>query len=142
MFDKTLFISEISKIEQHNDGSYIVIKNNNPYHIPDNDEYRQEYNALKEYIQNNNIQVDAYIPKVFKVIDDNSEEYIRSKRDMLLNKADIMLMKYEEQVSLNIIQENNEYYNALLQYKQNLRDITKQIDFPENVIWPVLPEYI
>ena len=72
MFDKTLFISEISKIEQHDDGSYIVIKNNNPYHIPDNDEYRQEYNALKEYIQNNNIQVDAYIPKVFKVIDNNS----------------------------------------------------------------------
>lgn len=142
MFDKTLFISEISKIEQHDDGSYIVIKNNNPYHIPDNDEYRQEYNALKEYIQNNNIQVDAYIPKVFKVIDDNSEEYIRSKRDMLLNKADIMLMKYEEQVTLNVIQENNEYYNALLQYKQNLRDITKQIDFPENVIWPLMPEYI
>ena len=142
MFDKTLFISEISKIEQHDDGSYIVIKNNTPYHIPDNDEYRQEYNALKEYIQNNNIQVDAYIPKVFKVIDNNSEEYIRRKRDMLLNKADIILMKYEEQVSLNIIQENNEYYNALLQYKQNLRDITKQIDFPENVIWPFLPEYI
>lgn len=142
MFDKTLFISEISKIEQHDDGSYIVIKNNTPYHIPDNDEYRQEYNALKEYIQNNNIQVDAYIPKVFKVIDNNSEEYIRRKRDMLLNKADIILMKYEEQVSLNIIQENNEYYNALLQYKQNLRDITKQIDFPENVIWPLMPEYI
>lgn len=142
MFDKTLFISEISKIEQHDDGSYIVIKNNTPYHIPDNDEYRQEYNALKEYIQNNNIQVDAYIPKVFKVIDNNSEEYIRRKRDMLLNKADIILMKYEEQVSLNIIQENNEYYNALLQYKQNLRDITKQIDFPENVIWPLMPEYM
>lgn len=142
MFDKTLFISEISKIEQHDDGSYIVIKNNTPYHIPDNDEYRQEYNALKEYIQNNNIQVDAYIPKVFKVIDNNSEEYIRRKRDMLLNKADIILMKYEEQVSLNIIQENNEYYNALLQYKQNLRDITKQIDFPENVIWPLMPKYI
>lgn len=142
MFDKTLFISDISKIEQHDDGSYIVIKNNNPYHIPDNDEYRQEYNALKEYIQNNNIQVDAYIPKVFKVIDDNSEEYIRRKRDMLLNKADIILMKYEEQVSLNVIQENNEYYNALLQYKQNLRDITKQLNFPENIIWPLMPEYI
>lgn len=142
MFDKTLFISEISKIEQHDDGSYIVIKNNTPYHIPDNDEYRQEYNALKEYIQNNNIQVDAYIPKVFKVIDDNSEEYIRRKRDMLLNKADIILMKYEEQVSLNVIQENNEYYNALLQYKQNLRDITKQLNFPENIIWPLMPEYI
>lgn len=142
MFDKTLFISEISKIEQHDDGSYIVIKNNNPYHIPDNDEYRQEYDALKEYIQSNNIQVDAYTPKVFRVIEDNSEEYIRTKRDMLLNKADIMLMKYEEQVTLNVIQENNEYYNALLQYKQNLRDITKQEFFPENVIWPLMPEYI
>lgn len=142
MFDKTLFISEISKIEKYDDGSYIVIKNNNPYHIPDNEEYRQEYDALKEYIQSNNIQVDAYIPKVFKIIEENSEEYIRSKRDMLLNKADIMLMKYEEQVLLNIIQENNEYYNALLQYKQNLRDITKQIDFPKNIIWPIMPEYI
>ncbi len=51
-------------------------------------------------------------------------------------------MKYQEQVSLNIISENSEYYNALLQYKQNLRDITKQLDFPDNVIWPVRPEYI
>ena len=34
MFDKTFFISSISKIEQNDDGSYVVLKNNNPYHIP------------------------------------------------------------------------------------------------------------
>ena len=74
--------------------------------------------------------------------EDNLEEYIRSKRDNLLREADIILLKYQEQAALGIIEENQEYYNALLQYKQTLRDITKQIDFPENVIWPVLPEYI
>ena len=142
MFDKAIFISSISKIEQNDDGSYVVLKNNNPYHIPNNDEYRQEYDTLKEYIESSNIKIDAYKPKVFKVIDENTEKYIRSKRDILLNKADIMLLKYQEQVSLNITKENNEYYTALLQYKQNLRDITKQIDFPDNIIWPVLPEYI
>ena len=51
-------------------------------------------------------------------------------------------MKYQEQVYLNVIEENNEYYTALLQYKQNLRDITKQLDFPDNVIFPVMPEYV
>ena len=27
-------------------------------------------------------------------------------------------------------------------YRQNLRDITKQLDFPDNVIFPVMPEYV
>ena len=30
MFDETLFINEISKIEKKDDGSYIVIRNNIP----------------------------------------------------------------------------------------------------------------
>lgn len=142
MFNKTLFINEISKIEQHDDGSYFVVKNNKPYHIPNNDEYSQEYDAVKEYVSKNKIEVNTYIPEVFKVVDENTEKFIRCKRDMLLSNADIILMKYKEQVSLNIIKENNEYYNALLQYKQNLRDITKQIDFPENVVWPELPAMV
>lgn len=142
MFNKISFINQIKKIEKQDDSSYIVIKNDMPYHIPNNDEYRQEYDALEEYILENNIQVDKHIPKAYKVAEDNLEEYIRSKRDNLLREADIILLKYQEQAALGIIEENQEYYNALLQYKQTLRDITKQIDFPENVIWPVLPEYI
>lgn len=142
MFDKTLFISEISQIEEKEDGSYIVMKNNIPYHIPDNNEYRQEYDAVTEYISENNLEINRYISEIYRVTENNVEEDIRSKRDFLLNQADIILIKYQEQVSLGIITENNEYYNALLQYKQNLRDITKQLDFPDNVIWPLMPEYI
>ncbi len=119
-----------------------MIRNNIPCHIPDNDEYRQEYNAVEEYIKKNNIKVNTHIQKVYKIIDNNMEENIRSKRDELLKQADIMLMKYQEQAYLNVIEENNEYYTALLQYKQNLRDITKQLDFPDNVIFPVMPEYV
>lgn len=142
MIDFDTFINEISKIEQKEDGSYIIIKNNMPYHIPDNDEYRQEYEAVKKYVSENNIEISLYTPQEYSIVDNNKEAYIRAKRDVLLNEADIILMKYQEQTALGIIQENNEYYTALLQYKQNLRDITKQIDFPENVIFPVLPEYI
>lgn len=135
-------MEEISNIEIKNDGSYIVIKNNMPYHIPNNEEYMQEYENIKKYISENNIEVSEYKEIEYNIIDTNSEEFIRIKRDNLLKEADIILLKYQEQAALGIIKENQEYYNALLQYKQNLRDITKQIDFPENVIWPVMPEYI
>ncbi len=141
MIDKTSYINEITKIEKKQDGSYIVMRNNMAYHIPNNDEYRLEYNMVDEYVKENNIQVSLYSHNLYKIVDDNAEEYIRNKRDMLLNKADILLIKYNEQVSLGIINENKEYYNALLQYKQNLRDITKQIDFPNNIIFPIMPEY-
>ena len=61
MFDETLFINEISKIEKKDDGSYIVIRNNIPCHIPYNDEYRQEYNAVEEYIKKNNTKIPAQL---------------------------------------------------------------------------------
>ena len=31
-------------------------------------------------------------------------------------------------------------YNAWQEYRQALRDITKQKGFPENVVWPTQPE--
>lgn len=135
-------MEEISKIEIKNDGSYIVIKNNMPYHIPNNEEYMQEYENIKKYIDENNIEITEYKEIEYNIIDTNSEEFIRIKRDNLLKEADIILLKYQEQAALGIIDENKEYYIALLQYKQNLRDITKQLDFPKNVIFPILPEYV
>lgn len=135
-------MEEISKIEIKNDGSYIVIKNNMPYHIPNNEEYMQEYENIKKYIDENNIEITEYKEIEYNIIDTNSEEFIRIKRDNLLKEADIILLKYQEQAALGIIDENEEYYIALLQYKQNLRDITKQLDFPKNVIFPILPAYV
>lgn len=67
--------------------------------------------------------------------------FIRSKRDNLINEADILLIKYQEQVELGIVSENKNYYIALLQYKQALRDIPEQEAFPENVEYPELPKY-
>lgn len=138
MINKNNFLTDISKIERKNDGSYIIIKNNVPYHIPDNDEYKQEYNMITEYITENNLSVNDYIENTNHFINCNSETYIRSVRDSLLNEADIMLLKYQEQVALGIIEENSDYYLTLLKYKQDLRDIPEQEGFPENVIFPKL----
>ncbi len=140
--DKILFLNSVSDIKKKNDGSFIVNYNNMPYHISQSDEMLEKYNWLTEYIEKYPEQAEEYIEKKYIPSADEKVENIRNKRNSLLNEADIMLMKYQEQVSLNIILKNSEYYNALLQYKQNLRDITKQLDFPDNVIWPVRPEYI
>lgn len=72
---------------------------------------------------------------------DEKNSIIRQKRDGLINKADILLLKYQEQVQLGIIAENNNYYTALLQYKQALRDIPEQPDFPEKAEYPTVPKY-
>lgn len=138
--DKILFLNSVSDIKKKNDGSFIVNYNSMPYHISQSDEMLEKYNWLTEYIEKYPEQAEEYIEKKYIPSADEKVENIRNKRNSLLNEADIMLMKYQEQVSLNIISENSEYYNALLQYKQNLRDITKQLDFPDNVIWPVRPE--
>ncbi len=142
MIDKDLYIKNISKIEKKQDGSYIIIKNDMCYHVPNNYGYEEEYNIITNYINKNSIKIDDYIEPNYKIIDSDEAGYIRNKRDMLLQNADTIIIKYQEQVALNIIKENNDYYKALLQYKQNLRDITKQIDFPYNVIFPIMPEYI
>ncbi len=140
--EKEIFLENISNIQKKSDGSFVVNYNNMPYHISNSDEMSEKYMWILEYAENHIESISEYIEPDINIIDKHSEEYARAKRDNLLNKADIILMKYQEQAALGIIQENNEYYNALLQYRQNLRDITKQLDFPENIIWPVLPEYI
>lgn len=140
--EKEIFLENISNIQKKSDGSFVVNYNNMPYHISNSDEMSEKYMWILEYAENHIESISEYIEPDINIIDKYSEEYARAKRDNLLNKADIILMKYQEQAALGIIQENNEYYNALLQYRQNLRDITKQLDFPENIIWPVLPEYI
>lgn len=140
--NKILFLNAVSDIKKKNDDSFIVKYNDMPYHISKSDEMLEKYNWLSEYIEKYPEKAAEFVEKTYIPSAEEKAEIIRNKRNSLLNEADIMLVKYQEQVSLNTIKENNEYYNALLQYKQNLRDITKQIDFPENIIWPVRPEYI
>ena len=72
---------------------------------------------------------------------EQKESSIRNKRDNLIIEADILLLKYQEQVELGIITANETYRLGLLQYKQALRDIPEQKAFPENVEYPELPKY-
>lgn len=67
--------------------------------------------------------------------------FIRSKRDALINEADILLIKYQEQVELGIKKQDDTYRLALLQYKEDLRNVPKQVGFPENVVWAEMPIY-
>lgn len=62
--------------------------------------------------------------------------FIRNKRDNLINEADILLIKYQEQVELGVINADDDYRLSLLQYKENLRNVPEQAGFPEHVVWP------
>ena len=82
---------------------------------------------------------------------EEKENFIRSKRDALINEADILLLKYQEQVELGIVkiqrheQEkllglnttlSDDEFLKLLKYIQDLRDITLQEYFPDFVDYP------
>jgi len=58
---------------------------------------------------------------------------IRVKRDILLADCDWMFSLTDRPIK------NRE---AWLTYRQELRDITKQAGFPDDVIWPTRPDYV
>lgn len=70
---------------------------------------------------------------------DEQTQIIRNKRDNLINEADILLLKYQEQVELGVINADDDYRLSLLQYKENLRNVPEQAGFPMNVVWPEIP---
>ncbi len=139
--DKILFLNSVSDIKKKNDGSFIVNYNNMSYHISQSDEMLEKYNWLTEYIEENPSEVSEYVEEVYTPTLEEKAEIERAKRDNLLNDTDKLLLKYKEQLELGIISENQEYYTALLQYKQDLRGIPEQKGFPDNVEYPVLPKY-
>ena len=80
--------------------------------------------------------------EIFSEMDlDEKANFIRNKRDNLINEADILLIKYQEQVELGIKKQDDTYRLALLQYKEDLRNVPEQAGFPENVIWSEIPIY-
>lgn len=59
------------------------------------------------------------------------EQEVRSQRNSLLCDCDWMFTFYDRPIA------NKE---AWLAYRQELRDITKQAGFPDNVVWPTRPD--
>lgn len=133
------FLDKISNIRVKEDGSYIVDYNGMPYHITQN--MSEEYEAIKEFIKLNHNSVTNYIEPEYKITVEEKIQLERYKRNQLLDEADILLLKYSEEVELGLIAANEKYRLDLLAYKQDLRDISKQQDFPENVVYPTLPKY-
>lgn len=139
--DKILFLNSVSDIKKKNDGSFIVNYNSMPYHISQSDEMLEKYNWLSEYVKTNPDKCTEYIEPVYESTQKEKEDMVRMKRDSFIKEADIMLLKYAEQVELGIITANETYRLDLLKYKQDLRDISDQAEFPENVVYPEMPKY-
>ena len=71
--------------------------------------------------------------------DDSLDEFntteIRSKRDYILSATDIYLTVPDYPLS-------EEQKDEIRQFRQLLRDIPQQVGFPENVVWPTVPDCI
>lgn len=75
--------------------------------------------------------------KIWNIINKTQEEIdlwietksneIRNQRNLLLSETDYLALS------------DNTMTQEMAEYRQNLRDITSQVGFPENVIWPIKP---
>lgn len=139
--EKTLFLNSVLNIRKKNDGTFVVDYNGLPYHISQSAEMLEKYNWLSEYVKTNPEKCTDYVEPVYVPTQKEKEDMVRMKRDSLIDEADIMLLKYVEQVELGIISANETYRLDLLEYKQALRDIPEQAGFPDNVEYPTLPKY-
>lgn len=149
-----MFIDEISYLHE-NDTHYLMIYNNLPYGIykeTDEEPYLSQLNEIKEAIASKKIELQIISNDEWSSIVSNitgmplppkisQEQIARFERNKLLNEADTLLIKYNEQVELGVITANETYRLDLLQYKQALRDIPEHAEFPENVEFPELPKY-
>ena len=66
-------------------------------------------------------------------------EEVRAKRDGLIEDIMWRVERYQTQKALGITPtDSEEQYKAVLQYIEALRQVPKQLGFPENVVWPTL----
>lgn len=148
-----MFIDEITYLHENNT-HYIMIYNNLPYGIykeTTEEPYVTQLKEIKDGIATNKLKLQTISNDEWNSIVSNitgmpiptkisQEEIIRQKRDNLLQEADILLLKYQEQTAIGVIEENHDYYLNLLKYKQALRDLPQQAGFPDNVVFPTLEE--
>ncbi len=138
--EKILFLENIKNIKIKKDKSYIVDYENMPYHIPNNGEFKEQYSWVSEYVKNNPEKVEEYIEVKPVYTKEELAEQVRIERNIKLEEADKLLIKYAEEVEIGVIEANDTYRKALLKYKYDLRQIPEQDGFPENVVFPQLPQ--
>lgn len=126
-------------IRRLDDGSYMIEKDGYDYHVINKDIYVEEYEAVDKFAKENPELVKKYVANVYVPTIEELAEQIRSKRDYLLEQADKLLIRYEEELEIGVIGPNDTYRKALLKYKYDLRNIPQQEGFPENVVFPEVP---
>jgi hypothetical protein len=77
--------------------------------------------------------IEPYAPEVIKLR--STEDIVRDKRNQLLQQLDQLILN-----PLRFAEYTNEYKNQLADYRRQLLDITDQLGFPDEIIWPEFPE--
>lgn len=69
------------------------------------------------------------------------EQVARSERDMRISRVEWRVSRYRSQKDLGITTSDSEQtFKAVLEYLEELRSVTKQADFPNNITWPNEPK--
>lgn len=69
------------------------------------------------------------------------EAEVRAERERRIDAIRWRIERYQTQEAAGIeTTETAEQYQALLMYIQALRDVPEQDGFPDNVVWPDMPE--
>lgn len=133
------------EVEKNNDGSCDVIlydldsiEEETITDEESNENTIYKYYAFRIKLEYND-KVTDYIDENYKTLLNNAREYdknihakaIRETRDRLLNSTDW--------TQANDTALSQEMVEAYKEYRQVLRDITEQEEFPYNIIWPDKP---
>lgn len=93
-----------------------------------------EYDGLARVIDGQLV-----LGKTEQEVKNEKAEKIRRIRDKKIEEIQWRIQRYTEQVSMGVkTTDSEENYKAVLKYVQDLRDVPKQKEFPENVVWPEL----
>ena len=123
---------DVSVIYTRDDGSFVI--NQGLYHVPNEGEWIDLYNEVKEYAD---LHPENVYPEPTKEVSvEELEQLSRSYRDYMISQTDYLLMPDY------ITKLDEETLNSILEYRQALRDVPQQENFPKDIVWPEIPSML
>ena len=113
------------------DGSYVIVKNGHPYHVPNEGEWEELWKEVKKYAKAHPAQVEAEPLPPPPTLEEVAKQR-RAERDALISACDYLIMP-----DYPLAPERRAVWEA---YRQALRDVPAQEGFPREVNWPAKPE--
>ena len=114
------------------DGSFVVMHNGLPYHVPNEGEWVDLYAEVLKFVTENNIELQEEPKPEEPEVD--IEAMVLAKRERLLKETDYLVLP-DYPLEEDKLEE-------IKVYRQALRDITLQEGYFENVIWPTKPNWL